>query len=56
LHRGVEKNHHLFRLDMVAHNVLKIVRHIQRVGRPGIPPRHPTNPTGRTNRVMPTPI
>jgi transposase len=25
LHRGVEKNHHLFRFDMAVHNVLKIL-------------------------------
>jgi len=58
LHWGVEKNHHLFRLDMVAHNLLKIVRHIQRVGRPGEPPRRPKNPTKPTNPangVLPTP-
>lgn len=30
LHRGVEKNRHLFRFDMAVHNVLKIVRQIQR--------------------------
>ncbi len=59
LHRGVEKNHHLFRLDMVAHNLLKIVRHIQRVGRPGDPPRraaNPTNPTNPENGLLTTPI
>ncbi|MDF1523094.1 MAG: transposase, partial [Trueperaceae bacterium] len=30
LHRGTEKNHHLFRFDMAVHNVLKIVRQAQR--------------------------
>ncbi len=30
LHRGLEKNHHLFRFDMAVHNVLKIVRQAQR--------------------------
>jgi len=27
LHRGLEKNHHLFRFDMAVHNALKILRH-----------------------------
>jgi len=30
LHRGVEKNHHLFRFDMAVHNIWKIIRHLQR--------------------------
>ena len=54
--RGAEKNHHLFRLDMVAHNVLKIVRHMQRVGYPGGPPRQPMNLTIPSNDLLPTPI
>lgn len=42
LHRGVEKNHHLFRFDMAVHNVLKIVRHTQRI----LESRTPTNKPG----------
>jgi transposase len=30
LHRGLNKNHHLFRFDMVVHNVLKILGQVQR--------------------------
>jgi transposase len=30
LHRGLDKNHHLFRFDMAAHNALKILREVQR--------------------------
>lgn len=30
LHRGLQKNHHLFRFDMVVHNLLKLAKHAKR--------------------------
>ncbi len=30
LHRGLEKNHHLFRFDMAVHNIMKLIRQLQR--------------------------
>lgn len=30
LHRGLEKNRHLFRFDMAVHNVMKLIGHLQR--------------------------
>ena len=42
LHRGLHKNHHLFRFDMVVHNVLKILRQAQR--QPTQPPSTPSAP------------
>ena len=30
LHRGLATNHHLFRFDMAAHNVLKIIKELAR--------------------------
>jgi hypothetical protein len=39
LHRGLEKNRHLFRFDMAVHNLLKIVRHAQRSFTPPPPNR-----------------
>ena len=48
LHRGTEKNHHLFRFDMAVHNVLKILRRAQHcLNRP------PSTPSGR-QRSTPT--
>lgn len=45
LHRGLEKNHHLFRFDMAVHNIWKIIRQIQRCFAP---------PTGaRKSRMSP---
>ena len=42
LHRGLHKNHHLFRFDMAVHNVLKILRHAPcRLAQP------PSRPSGR---------
>ncbi|NBC95292.1 MAG: transposase, partial [Deinococcus-Thermus bacterium] len=41
LHRGLEKNRHLFRFDMAVHNLLKIVRHAQRSLAPLPPNRRP---------------
>lgn len=32
LHRGLTSNHHLFRFDMAAHNVLKIIKALARRG------------------------
>jgi transposase len=29
LHRGLEKNHHLFRFDMAVHNITKLIRQLQ---------------------------
>jgi hypothetical protein len=29
LHRGLEKNHHLFRFDMAVHNIMKLIRQLQ---------------------------
>lgn len=46
LHRGVDKNHHLFRFDMAVHNVLKIVRQVQRC----LEPPHPTPKTQNTSK------
>jgi len=56
LHQGMEKNHRMFRMDIVAHNVLRIVRHIQRSGQPNDPPRrspNPTNPANPANGSLP---
>ncbi len=39
LHRGLEKNHHLFRFDMAVHNVMKIIRQLQRALAPANAPR-----------------
>lgn len=36
LYRGAERNDHLFRLDMVAYDLLRIARHVERV-EPGAP-------------------
>ena len=47
LHRGVEKNHHLFRFDMAVHNLMKIIKHLQRLTRPQGAPQGPPNRAAR---------
>ncbi len=48
LHRGLHKNHHLFRFDMAVHNVLKILRHAQQCL------THPQPPSSGRQRSTPT--
>ncbi len=48
LHRGMEKNHHLFRFDMAVHNVLKILRQT--------PCRLAQSPSRPSGRPRPEPI
>lgn len=55
LHRGVAKNHHLFRFDMAVHNVLKIVRHAQRILETRTPTHKPDHATSKrtTGSLLP---
>jgi transposase len=57
LHRGLEKNHHLFRFDMAVHNVLKILRHAkQDLTSPPSRPSGGVRSTPAATRTTPTAI
>ena len=51
LHRGLEKNRHLFRFDMAVHNVMKIIRQLQRALEPARTPRNRRNRAGTAARA-----
>ncbi len=38
-HRGLEKNHHLWRFDLAVHNLMKIIGHLRAAITPTKPPR-----------------
>jgi len=39
MHRGLEKNHHLWRFDLAVHNLMKIISHLRAAITPSAPPR-----------------
>jgi transposase len=51
LHRGVEANHHLFRFDMAVHNLMKIIKHLQRLTLPQGAPQRPTERLARVTNA-----
>jgi hypothetical protein len=54
-HRGLEKNHHLWRFDLAVHNVMKIIGHLRAASAPTHSPRTRRRTPQRGATIAPSP-